>query len=151
MWPKWRDRSVPGAERSRHPPSRLFGRAQARERLRSLPLGRFPGSGRVTTLCDRSSAGSTAHMASKVWFITGTSRGFGRVWAEAALARGDKVAATARDVKTLTSLVDRFGDNLAALPLDVTDRKAVFSTVAETRRRFGRIDVAINNAGYGLF
>jgi NAD(P)-dependent dehydrogenase (short-subunit alcohol dehydrogenase family) len=92
-----------------------------------------------------------ARMASKVWFITGTSKGFGRVWAEAALARGDKVVATARDVKTLAPLVDRYGDNVAALPLDVTDRKAVFSTVAEARRRFGRIDVAINNAGYGLF
>ncbi len=90
-------------------------------------------------------------MASKVWFITGTSRGFGRVWAEAALARGDRVAATARDVKSLASLAERYGDRVAALPLDVTDRNAVFRAVSETHRRFGRIDVAINNAGYGLF
>jgi len=87
----------------------------------------------------------------KVWFITGTSRGFGRVWAEAALERGDQVAATARDVQTLAPLVGRFGDRVAPLALDVTDRAAVFAAVAEAHRRFGRLDVAINNAGYGLF
>jgi len=90
-------------------------------------------------------------MASKVWFITGTSKGFGRVWAEAALARGDRVAATARDVKTLQPLVARYGDLVAAIALDVTDKAAVAAAVAETIRRFGRIDVAVNNAGYGLF
>jgi NAD(P)-dependent dehydrogenase (short-subunit alcohol dehydrogenase family) len=92
-----------------------------------------------------------AKMANKVWFITGTSRGFGRVWAEAALARGDRVAATARDVKSLAPLVERYGDRVIALPLDVTDRNAVFKSVSEAQRRFGRIDIAINNAGYGLF
>ena len=90
-------------------------------------------------------------MTQKVWFITGTSRGFGRVWAEAALARGDKVAATARDVKTLAPLVERYQDQVAALALDVTDRAAVFRTVAEAHQRFGRVDIAVNNAGYGLF
>ena len=90
-------------------------------------------------------------MASKVWFITGTSKGFGRVWAEAALARGDRVAATARDVKTLQPLVDRYGEQVAALALDVNDKAAVASTVSEAHRRFGRIDIAINNAGFGLF
>ena len=90
-------------------------------------------------------------MTQKVWFITGTSRGFGRVWAEAALERGDQVAATARDVQTLAPLVGRFGDRVAPLALDVTDRAAVFAAVAEAHRRFGRLDVAINNAGYGLF
>jgi NAD(P)-dependent dehydrogenase (short-subunit alcohol dehydrogenase family) len=90
-------------------------------------------------------------MASKVWFITGTSKGFGRVWAEAALARGDRVAATARDVTTLRPLVDQYGDLVAAIALDVTDKAAVPAAVAETIRRFGRIDVAVNNAGYGLF
>ena len=87
----------------------------------------------------------------KVWFITGTSRGFGRVWAQAALARGDKVAATARDVKTLAPLSERYGERVAAIALDVTDRAAVFRAVAEAQQRFGRLDVAINNAGYGLF
>jgi len=90
-------------------------------------------------------------MANKVWFITGTSKGFGRVWAEAALARGDQVVATARDVKTLAPLAERYRERVAALPLDVTDRRAVFATVAEAKERFGRIDVAVNNAGYGLF
>ena len=90
-------------------------------------------------------------MASKVWFITGSSKGFGRIWAEAALARGDKVAATARDEKTLAPLVERYGDAVAAIKLDVTDKKKVGEAVAETLRRFGRIDIAVNNAGYGLF
>jgi len=90
-------------------------------------------------------------MASKVWFITGTSKGFGRVWAEAALARGDRVAATARDVKTLQPLVEQYGDQVAAIALDVTDKAGVAAAVAETISRFGRIDVAVNNAGYGLF
>jgi NAD(P)-dependent dehydrogenase (short-subunit alcohol dehydrogenase family) len=90
-------------------------------------------------------------MTSKVWFITGTSKGFGRIWTEAALARGDRVAATARDVKTLQPLIDRYGDQVAALALNVDDKAAVDAAVAETIKRFGRIDVAVNNAGYGLF
>jgi NAD(P)-dependent dehydrogenase (short-subunit alcohol dehydrogenase family) len=90
-------------------------------------------------------------MASKVWFITGTSKGFGRVWAEAALARGDRVAATARNPKTLAPLVDRYGDRVVALELDVTDRAAVAATVSAAHERFGRLDVVVNNAGYGLF
>jgi len=90
-------------------------------------------------------------MTGKVWFITGTSKGFGRVWAEAALARGDRVAATARNVETLQPLVSQYGDLVAAIALDVTDKAAVGAAVAETIARFGRIDVAINNAGYGLF
>jgi NAD(P)-dependent dehydrogenase (short-subunit alcohol dehydrogenase family) len=90
-------------------------------------------------------------MASKVWFITGTSKGFGRVWAEAALERGDRVAATARDVSTVRALEERYGDRALALALDVTEKSAVAAAVAQTIERFGRIDVAINNAGYGLF
>ena len=88
---------------------------------------------------------------SKVWFITGTSKGFGRVWAEAALERGDKVAATARDTSTLDELVERYGDNVLALALDVNDKAAIDAAVTQTHERFGRIDVVINNAGYGLF
>jgi NAD(P)-dependent dehydrogenase (short-subunit alcohol dehydrogenase family) len=90
-------------------------------------------------------------MNSKVWFITGTSKGFGRVWAEAALARGDRVAATARDVKTLAPLVERYGNQVAAMALDVTDKAAVKAAITEAHGRFGRLDVVINNAGYGLF
>ena len=90
-------------------------------------------------------------MTQKVWFITGTSRGFGRVWAEAALERGDRVAATARDAQTLAPLIGRFGERVMPLALDVTDRAAVFAAVAAAHGRFGRLDVAVNNAGYGLF
>ncbi len=90
-------------------------------------------------------------MTSKVWFITGTSKGFGRVWAEAALARGDRVAATARQVETLAPLLERYGKQVAAMALDVTDKAAVAAAIAEAHGRFGRLDVVINNAGYGLF
>ena len=88
---------------------------------------------------------------SKVWFITGTSKGFGRVWAEAALERGDKVAATARDTSTLDDLVERYGDNVLPLALDVNDKAAIDAAVKQAHERFGRLDVVINNAGYGLF
>jgi NAD(P)-dependent dehydrogenase (short-subunit alcohol dehydrogenase family) len=90
-------------------------------------------------------------MATKNWFITGTSRGFGREWAQAALARGDRVAATARDVSSLSGLVEQYGDAVLALELDVTDRDADFAAVARAHEHFGRLDVVINNAGYGLF
>jgi NAD(P)-dependent dehydrogenase (short-subunit alcohol dehydrogenase family) len=90
-------------------------------------------------------------VANKVWFITGTSKGFGRIWAEAALSRGDQVIATARDVRSLAELVERFGDRVAAVSLDVTDKPAVNQAVAAAAKRFGRLDVVINNAGYGLF
>jgi NAD(P)-dependent dehydrogenase (short-subunit alcohol dehydrogenase family) len=90
-------------------------------------------------------------MASKVWFITGTSKGFGRVWAQAALARGDRVVASARDVKSLAPLVERFGEQVAAVTLDVTDKAAVDTAVIAAQARFGRLDVVINNAGYGQF
>jgi NAD(P)-dependent dehydrogenase (short-subunit alcohol dehydrogenase family) len=87
----------------------------------------------------------------KIWFITGTSRGFGREWAIAALDRGDKVAATARDTKSLDDLVADYGDAVLPLALDVTDRDAVLRTVAQAHDHFGRLDVVVNNAGYGQF
>jgi NAD(P)-dependent dehydrogenase (short-subunit alcohol dehydrogenase family) len=90
-------------------------------------------------------------MTSKVWFITGTSKGFGRIWAEAALARGDQVAASARNVKTLAPLVERYGDRVAAMTLDVPDKPAVEAAIHDAHARFGRLDVLVNNAGYGLF
>ena len=88
---------------------------------------------------------------SKVWFITGTSRGFGREWAEAALERGDSVAATARSTDSLTALADTYGGRVLPLSLDVTDRSAVFAAVRQAQEHFGRLDVVINNAGYGQF
>jgi NAD(P)-dependent dehydrogenase (short-subunit alcohol dehydrogenase family) len=90
-------------------------------------------------------------MASKVWFITGSSRGFGREWAIAALERGDRVAATARDVSSLQDLVDKYGDAIFPLALDVNDRAADFAAVQSAHDRFGRLDVIVNNAGYGQF
>lgn len=88
---------------------------------------------------------------SKVWFVTGSSRGFGRRFVEAALSRGDRVAATARDVEALADLVEVYGDAVLPLSLDVREREAVFESVARAFDHFGRIDVIVNNAGYGLF
>jgi NAD(P)-dependent dehydrogenase (short-subunit alcohol dehydrogenase family) len=90
-------------------------------------------------------------MAQKTWFITGTSRGFGREWAIAALERGDKVAATARDTATLDDLVAKYGDALLPIKLDVTDRAAGFAAVKQAQEYLGRLDIVINNAGYGHF
>ena len=87
---------------------------------------------------------------SKVWFITGTSRGFGRIWAEAALERGDKVAATAREVTAIADLKERFGDLVLPLALDVTDADQVRDAVRQAYAHFGRLDVVLNNAGYSL-
>jgi NAD(P)-dependent dehydrogenase (short-subunit alcohol dehydrogenase family) len=87
----------------------------------------------------------------KVWFITGASRGFGRIWTEAALRRGDLVAASARDPRSLDDLVATHGDALLPLCLDVTDRSAVFEAVRRTADRFGKLDVVVNNAGFGHF
>jgi NAD(P)-dependent dehydrogenase (short-subunit alcohol dehydrogenase family) len=87
----------------------------------------------------------------KIWFITGTSRGFGNIWAKAALARGDKVAATARNTQSLKGLMEKYGENILPITLDVTDRNADFAAVKRAHEHFGRLDVVVNNAGYGLF
>lgn len=86
----------------------------------------------------------------RTWFITGTSRGFGREWAVAALRRGDRVAAAARG-DGARALAEQFGDAVLPISLDVRDREAVFAAVAQAHRHFGRLDVVVNNAGYGLF
>ena len=88
---------------------------------------------------------------SKTIFITGASRGFGRIWAEAFLKRGDNVAATARNISQLDDLVEKYGDNVLPIQLDVNDRTADFAAVHQAKDYFGSIDVLINNAGYGLF
>ena len=90
-------------------------------------------------------------MAQKVWFITGTSRGFGHEWTEAVLERGDKVAATARNLDSLDDLAGKYGDAILPIKLDVSDREAAFAAVAQAQQHFGRLDVVVNNAGYGQF
>jgi len=89
--------------------------------------------------------------STKVWFITGASRGFGRVWTEAALKRGDRVVAAARNPETLDDLATTYGDAVLPVALDVTDRDAVFEMVGRAHRHFGRLDVIVSNAGYGYF
>jgi len=88
---------------------------------------------------------------SKVWFVTGASKGFGREFVVAALDRGDKVAATARNTDTLTDLAEKYGDAVLPIQLDVTARDQVFAAVKRAHENFGQLDVVINNAGYGLF
>ncbi|CAL9448038.1 3-phenylpropionate-dihydrodiol_cinnamic acid-dihydrodiol dehydrogenase [Actinosynnema sp. ALI-1.44] len=85
---------------------------------------------------------------SKVWFVTGSSRGLGRCFVEAALSRGDRVAATARTTASLDDLVAEHGDAVLPLAVDVTDRAAVAEGVERAVARFGRLDVVVNNAGY---
>ena len=89
-------------------------------------------------------------MQSKVWFITGASRGLGRIWAEAALQRGDKVTATARNLSDVADLQQQFGDAVLPLALDVTNPRQVEQTVQQAYTHFGRLDVLVNNAGYSL-
>lgn len=87
----------------------------------------------------------------KTIFITGASRGLGKLWAEALLQRGDKVVATARNLTALDDLVTKYGDNILPLQLDVNDREADIAAIQKAKEHFGSIDVLINNAGYGLF
>ncbi|MDE3134745.1 MAG: SDR family oxidoreductase [Acidobacteriota bacterium] len=91
-------------------------------------------------------------MASRTWFITGTSRGFGREWALAALERGDRVVGTARDPSSMDDIAARYGrDQFLPLQLDVTDRAADFAAIEQAQRHFGELDIVVNNAGYGHF
>ncbi|NTX06304.1 oxidoreductase [Myxococcus sp. CA040A] len=85
---------------------------------------------------------------SKVWLITGSSRGLGRDLAEAVLAAGHRLVATARKPEQLKDLVERYGDRVRAVALDVTDSAAARAAVAEATSAFGRLDVVVNNAGY---
>ncbi|KAB1231628.1 SDR family NAD(P)-dependent oxidoreductase [Chryseobacterium viscerum] len=87
---------------------------------------------------------------SKTVLITGASKGFGKAWAEAFLAKGYNVAATARNVETLTDLKDKYGDSVLALTLDVDKREESLTVVQKVHQHFGSIDILINNAGYAL-
>src|ERR1700678_103786 len=90
-------------------------------------------------------------MTTRNWFITGTSSGFGRALTEKLLARGDRVAATVRKAAVLEDLKAQYGDRLWVAVLDVTDTQCVRRVVDQAFAKMGRIDVIVNNAGYGLF
>ena len=85
----------------------------------------------------------------RTWLITGCSRGLGRALAEAVLQSGDQLVATARDPEALADLVAAGGDRVIAVALDVTDEAAAERAVSAAVRRFGRLDIVVNNAGYG--
>ncbi|MFC9095395.1 SDR family NAD(P)-dependent oxidoreductase [Streptomyces sp. NPDC057072] len=87
----------------------------------------------------------------RVWLITGASRGLGRAFTEAALARGERVVAAARSVEPLDELTERYPEHLVRLPLDVSDRQAVLQGVEQAAAAFGRMDVVVNNAGGMLY
>jgi NAD(P)-dependent dehydrogenase (short-subunit alcohol dehydrogenase family) len=86
----------------------------------------------------------------RVWLITGTSTGLGRQLAETLIDRGERVAATARDVAGVQDLAERAPDQVLLARLDVTDQESIRNAVDATIARFGRIDVLVNNAGHGL-
>src|SRR5947199_1007000 len=86
---------------------------------------------------------------SKVWLITGSSRGLSRALAEAVLAEGHQLVATARNPAQLANLVEQFGVQVRTLALDVTDEQAARDAIKAAVDMFGRLDVLVNNAGYG--
>ena len=87
----------------------------------------------------------------KTIFITGASRGFGKLWTEALLKQGYNVAATARTISTLGDLVTKYGNKILPIQLDVTKKEEVDKAIKKVKSHFGSIDILINNAGYGLF
>ena len=87
----------------------------------------------------------------RVWFITGCSTGFGHELAKMVLERGERAVLTARHVDTLKNEVATYGDRALLIPLDVTNEAMIQKAVAEAQAHFGRIDVLVNNAGYGYF
>lgn len=99
---------------------------------------------------DSSNLNAASASTGKVWFITGASRGFGNVWVEAALQRGDKVAATARKLDSIAYLQEKYGENVLTLEMDVTNAQQVQAAVEQAHAHFGRLDIVFNNAGYSL-
>jgi len=86
---------------------------------------------------------------SKVWLVTGSASGLGRSIAEAVLASGDRLVATARDPRRMEDLVKKYGDQVRTTPHDVAEEKAAYAAVQVAVDAFGRLDVLVNNAGYG--
>src|SRR5579864_8649168 len=85
----------------------------------------------------------------KVWFVTGSASGLGRNIAEAVLESGDLLVATAREPHRLDDLVEKYGDQIRTVPLDVADEDAAKAAVHAAVSAFGRLDIVVNNAGYG--
>lgn len=104
----------------------------------------------MNTQVTSNSSNTASSSTRKVWFITGASRGLGVSIAKAALAAGDAVVATGRDAQSVERALDGSNENLLALTLDVTDEVQAQSVVQQAVEHFGRIDVLVNNAGYGL-
>jgi len=90
-------------------------------------------------------------MSQRIWLITGVSTGFGRELTQQLLAKGDRVVGTVRNLASVQPLMDQWPETFHPEILDVTDTDAIAGVVERTFKRFGRIDVAISNAGYGLF
>jgi NAD(P)-dependent dehydrogenase (short-subunit alcohol dehydrogenase family) len=90
-------------------------------------------------------------MAQRTWFITGVNSGFGRLMSEALLERGDRVAGTVRKLDSMNDLKTKYGDRLWVAHLDMTDLSEIHNVVEKAFVEFGRIDVIVSNAGYGLF
>jgi NAD(P)-dependent dehydrogenase (short-subunit alcohol dehydrogenase family) len=90
-------------------------------------------------------------MTTKTWFISGASSGFGREFTRAAIARGDRVAGTSREISRLDDLATEFGEAFLPLELDIVDRAADFEAVRRAHEHFGRLDIIVNNAGYGQY
>ena len=86
----------------------------------------------------------------RIWFVTGSSRGLGRSLIKAILSKGDKVAATARDISSLQDLVKQYGEAILPVQLDVNNKAQVHQAIAAVVKHFGRIDVLVNNAGFGI-
>nr|WP_308290122.1 SDR family NAD(P)-dependent oxidoreductase [Streptomyces kronopolitis] len=103
----------------------------------------------ASTAVKETTRATGASQGTPVWLITGCSSGLGRALAEHALRRGDRVAVTARDVASVTGLAAAHGDRALALRLDVTDSASVTAAAEACEKEFGRIDVLVNNAGYG--
>ena len=93
---------------------------------------------------------SPSATAPRVWFITGTSQGFGRELVQNALQRGDSVVATSRSPQQVTAAFPNFADRLLAIPMDLRNPAEIAAAVTAAIARFGRIDVLVNNAGHGL-
>jgi len=126
----------------------LMGRTKPPTLASRSPTSPFQ-SGPVTDISFREPQPHDLFMVTQqTWFITGSSRGFGRSLATAALEAGDNVAATARRPEQLADLVERFGDRVLPLALDVTDAQASSETLLAAQEKFGRVDVVVNNAGY---